>query len=243
MPLGLLRASDEREQFGKQPRDDPEVERQREADGWPRREQQLLDFAPDAFGRQIVERHGPAQLARVRVERRTRSARRTERRAARAGCRRQTSRGRRRAGCGVAGRPGRRTDRDTRPVSGSQPIALIREVAPPRGFFEGHVRIARDLEPAMSASGLRFAARQRDVDVAGLVDLKALADGFDAAQPLEQRAHAVGGQAEHLEIDVRRSPGPSAGRGPSRRRSARGRRPREPPRRWRGRGRTEMSVH
>ena len=149
-----------------------------------------------------IDRHS----SRVpRVERRTRSARRTEPRAARAGCRRRTSRDRRRAGGGVAGRRGRRTDRGTPPVSGSQAMALIREVAPPRGFLEGHVRIAGDVEAAVAAAGLRFAARQRHVDVADLVDLKALADGFDAAEAFEQRAHAVGRQAEHLEVDVRRA--------------------------------------
>ncbi len=203
MPLGLLRASDEREEFRKQPRDDPEVERQREADGWPRREQQLLDFAPDALGRQVVERDGPAQLARGRVELEPEAG------------------GELNSAQGAQAVLGER-----RGVDGAQDAALqvapsvVRieillgqripadrvdpEVAPPRGFFERHVGIARDLEPAMSASGFRFAARQRNVDVAGFVDLKALADGFDAAQSLEQRAHAVGGQAEHLEIDVSR---------------------------------------
>ena len=237
VPLGLLRASDEREELGKQPRDDSEVERQREADGWPRREQQLLDFAPDALGRQVVERDGPAQLARVRVELEPEAGGELD------GAQdAQAVLGER---LGVDGAqeaslqvalsvvrieilPGQRI-----PADGVDP-----EVAPPRGFFERHVRIARDLEPAMSASGFRFAARQRDVDVAGLVDLKALADGFDAAQPLEQRAHAVGRQAEHLEIDVRRrlpSHQPIADPAADDERAAAD--SRGPPRRWRGRDR------
>ena len=56
----------------------------------------------------------------------------------------------------------------------------------------------------MAASGLRIAPRQRDVDVADLVDLKALADRFDAAERLEQRAQAIAGEAEDLEVDVAR---------------------------------------
>ena len=66
MPLRLLRAADERVQLGKQLFDDAEVERQREADRRPRREQQLLDLAPDALGRQIVERNRAAERARRR---------------------------------------------------------------------------------------------------------------------------------------------------------------------------------
>ena len=66
MPLGLLRAADERVQLGKEPFDDAEVEREREADRRPRRAEQLFEFAPDALGRQIVERDAPADRARRR---------------------------------------------------------------------------------------------------------------------------------------------------------------------------------
>ena len=46
-----------------------QLQRERKADGRPRREQQLFDFAPDALSRQIVERHRPAQRPRFVVER------------------------------------------------------------------------------------------------------------------------------------------------------------------------------
>ena len=65
--------------------------------------------------------------------------------------------------------------------------------------------IAGDVEAAVAAAGLRFAPRQRDVDVADLVDLKAFADGFDAAEGFEQRAQAIGRHAEDLEVDVFRA--------------------------------------
>ena len=62
------------------------------------------------------------------------------------------------------------------------------EVAPPRRLFDRHRRIAGDLESAVAAAGLRLAPRQRDVDLAELVHLEALADAFDAAEAFEQIA-------------------------------------------------------
>ena len=77
------------------------------------------------------------------------------------------------------------------------------EIAPPRGLLDRHLRIAGHDEAAMAASGLRVAPRQRHVDVADLVDLEALADRFDAAEPFEKRAQSISSQPENLEIDVR----------------------------------------
>src|SRR5262249_27724059 len=77
-----------------------------------------------------------------------------------------------------------------------------REVAASCGVLDGHPRIARDLEPAMAAARLRLAARERHVDIARLEHLKALADGLDAAQRLEQRLHAIGRNTEDLDVDV-----------------------------------------
>ena len=65
-------------------------------------------------------------------------------------------------------------------------------------------RIAGHDEAAVAAAGLRLAARQRHVDVADLVDLKALADRLDAAERLEQRAQPIAGNAEDLDVDVLR---------------------------------------
>ena len=57
MPLRFLLAADERLQLRKQLVDDAEIEREGQADRWPGRlQQQFFDFAPDAFGRQVVER-------------------------------------------------------------------------------------------------------------------------------------------------------------------------------------------
>ncbi len=68
MPLRLLRAADERLQLRKQLVDDAEVEGEREAD---RRsageEQQLLDLAPDALGRKIVEGNVSTQILRCGI--------------------------------------------------------------------------------------------------------------------------------------------------------------------------------
>ena len=57
MPFGLLRAVDERVHLGQKLSGDADLAREREADRRALRlEQQLLDFAPDPLGRQIVER-------------------------------------------------------------------------------------------------------------------------------------------------------------------------------------------
>ena len=69
MPRGLLRAADQRVQFWKQPLDDSELECQREPDRRPPgAEQKLLDLSPDALRRQIVQRNGPAEGHRLRVD-------------------------------------------------------------------------------------------------------------------------------------------------------------------------------
>ena len=77
------------------------------------------------------------------------------------------------------------------------------EVASPRRLLDRHRRIAGDGEAAMTASRFRVAPRQRHVDVAELVDLKARADRLDTAERFEQRAQVIGGDAEHFDVDVR----------------------------------------
>ncbi len=98
------------------------------------------------------------------------------------------------------------------------------EVAPARGFLDRQRRIAADVEPAMATAGFRFAAGQRDVDVADLVDLEALADGFDAAERLEQAAQMRRHRRRRLRCRCPSRRAPSGDRAPSRRRSARDRR-------------------
>ena len=62
MPLGFLRAPGQRAQLGKQRGDDAEVQGEGPPDRGPRGQQQeLLEFSPDALGRQIVERNAAAQ--------------------------------------------------------------------------------------------------------------------------------------------------------------------------------------
>ena len=70
VPLGILRTVDQRVQLGPEAFDDAEIAREGEADRGARRlAQQLFDFTPDAFARQIVERDGAAQIAGCRIER------------------------------------------------------------------------------------------------------------------------------------------------------------------------------
>ncbi len=75
MPLRLLRTADQRVQFRQQTFDDAEVECEGEADGRLRCEQQLLELAPDALGRQVVERNGAADGACLLVERQLEASR------------------------------------------------------------------------------------------------------------------------------------------------------------------------
>src|SRR3954468_5893875 len=61
MPLRFLRTSGQGAKLRKQRADDSEIHRERETDRRaPRLQQQLFDFAPDAFARQIVERNRAA---------------------------------------------------------------------------------------------------------------------------------------------------------------------------------------
>ena len=122
------------------------------------------------------------------VDRRTRSARRTGPRAARAGCRRRTSaastaRSTRR--CDVAAAVERIDVLAGQRIPGDR---VDGEVAPPRRLLDRQRRIAGDGESLVPAAGLRLAPRQRHVDVADLVDGEALADGVDRP---ERSQHAL----------------------------------------------------
>ena len=204
MPLRLLRAAGERLQLGKQLRDHAEIHRDVEAD-----------------------RRLSARTAASRI--RPRRARAADRRAGSGGRARRsprssvkpkraancTARSTRRLSspnvCGSTTRSSRRS-RSRAAVERIEVLAGQRipgdgvdgEVAPARRLGDRHVRIAGDDEAAVAASRLRIAPRQRHVDVADLVDLKAFADRFDAAERLEQRAQTIAGEAEDLEVDVAR---------------------------------------
>ena len=121
---------------------------------------------------------------------------------------------RRLSSANVAGSTTRRTrrSRSPRPSNGIEVLVGERipgdgvegEVAPAGSLGDRHGRIAGHVEAAVAASRLRLAPRQRDVDVARLVDLEALADGFHATERLEHRAKALGGEAEDFDVDVLR---------------------------------------
>ena len=169
------------------------------------REQELLDLAPDPLGRQIVERDLPAQARAVA------SSSANSNRAA--NCTARSTR--RLSSAKVCGSTTRSSgaSRSPRPSHGIEVLVgqripgdrVDREVAPPRRLVDRHDGIAGDDEAAVSAAGLRVAARQRDVDVADLVDLEAFADRFDASEGFEHRAQAIAGDAEDFEVHVRRA--------------------------------------
>ena len=91
------------------------------------------------------------------------------------------------------------------------------EVAPPAASSTPIDGSPLMIEAPVAASRLRFAARQRHVDVADFVHLKAFADRLDAAERLEQLPQSLGGDRRPRcrRPSIR---GPSGGRAPSRRR-------------------------
>ena len=91
------------------------------------------------------------------------------------------------------GRRGRRTDRRSSSVSGSQAIALTVKSRRRAASSSDRSGSPVDLEALVSAADLRFAAGQRDVDVADLVDGEALADGVH--RPEASRAARAAGPA------------------------------------------------
>ena len=178
------------------------IARARPTDGRGRK-QELLDFAPDPFGREIVELNRPAERARFEVELEIEARHELDRAQHPEAVIRK---------CPGVDHPqaaplevvaaakrievfvGQRIPRDG--VDG--------EIAPPGGLLDGHVGIADDDEPFVSAPGLRVSPRQRHVDVAELEHLKALADRLDAAKCLEHAPKPFARHAEHLDVDVRR---------------------------------------
>ena len=170
--------------------DHAELERQREPDGRPSaQQQQLLDLAPDALARQIVERRSPrhTRLRRLRPSP-ARTARRTAARAARAGCRRRRS--------------ARSTIRRTRALEIAPAAERVEVLARERIPRDG---VDREVAPAAASStDMRgspvtsnprwprpiFDSRRGSATStpADLVDRERLADRVDAAERLEQRA-------------------------------------------------------
>jgi hypothetical protein len=174
-------------------------------------EQQLLHFAPDALGRQVVQGNRPAERRRIVVERELEAGRelhgpqhaqavvaerRRVHRPQHASVEIRTSTER------ILGGPGQGVERDG--VDG--------EIAAPCSFRDGHRRVALHVESLVAAPAFRLPARQRDVDRpvdAGrrnLVHGKALPDRLDAAERRQQCRKPPLRYPEHLEVHVLRRP-------------------------------------
>ena len=202
MPLRILLAADQRVQLRPQPLDDAEVERELQAERRALRlQQQLLDFAPDALGRQIVQRDGAADRERLRLEPRLEAGGELDRA--------------QHAEAVVAERP--RVD-DAQHAVGEVVAAVERieiglaqripgdrvdgEVAAARRLLGVERGVADDLESLVAAPGLRLAAGQRDVQAGHLVDREALADGVDRSEAGEQVLEAQRVQPVDLEVEI-----------------------------------------
>ncbi len=202
MPLRLLWAADKGAQLGKQPFDDAQLPGEREPDrGAGRLEQEFFQLAPDALGRQIVERDLPAERLGRLLESEVQAGRELNgpqnsqtvvAEGRRIGRPKQAPSEILQAPVGIEVLAGQRIPRD----------GVDREVAAPRRLRERQPRVAGHLEAAVARRDFRFAPRQRHIDRAELVDREAFADGVDRTEPLEQRLEAVGGQAVHLEVEV-----------------------------------------
>ena len=164
VPVGLLPAPDQRRQLGKQPVNHPEFEGRTEADRRPGRgEQQLLHLAPDALGRQVIEGDRAAQVARRLVDGEVEA--------------RGELHGTQDAEAVVGEGPqidraqqtpreiGAAVERIDHLVGQRIPGDRVdREVPPPGGLLDRHVRVATHLETPVAEADLRLAARQRHVD-------------------------------------------------------------------------------
>ena len=202
VPLGLLRAPDQRQQLREQARDDLEVERERQPQrGSGGAQQELLDLAPDTLGRQVVEWNAGQQRPRLRVDLKSKSC--------------DELHGAQHAQAVVAEvrriddaqAPGLQVGAAVERVvvfagQGVQADGVDREVAPACRVGKRHARVALDREAAMSAARLRLAPGQRDVDGADLVHGKALAHRFDPPEAREQSRQIRGGDAEDLQIEI-----------------------------------------
>ena len=204
MPLRLLRAADERGQLGPEAGDDIQLERERQPDRRPSRaQQQLLDFSPDAFRRQVVKRDGAQQVLRLCIGRQLES----------------------RGELNRAKHPqavvGEAVGIDDAEPAGGQVVLAVeriehlarqrvardrvnREIPAPCRILDREGGIAIDRKPFVALSGLRLAPRQRDVDVADLVDREALANRIHPAEAFQHGAQPVRRQPEDLEIQILR---------------------------------------
>ena len=208
MPLGILRAVVERHHLRQHLLDHAEVARHGEAERRPfRHEEQLLDLAPQPLGRQVVERDGAAEGARLVIQRACETGgelHRAQHAQAVVGERAWVDHAqpaRLEVGTATEG---------IEILVGERipPDRVHREIPAARGVLEGHGRVARHRETGVAAAVLRLAAGQGHVDRAELVDGEGAADRLDASERAEHRRQVVLRHAEDLEIEVLRGPPP-----------------------------------
>ena len=165
VPFGVLGSVGQRKQLRADHRELAPVPQQLEPDGRMRRlQQQLLDLAEDALGRQLAERHRRAQRRRGRVHGQLEARGQLDRaqgaqRVLAEACDGSTAR---RSRCSRSARPP--CGSTIRPVEGLEQDRVDREVAPAGGLLDRQAGIARDRDAAMSRarpSSRGAAARRR----------------------------------------------------------------------------------
>src|ERR1044071_8347031 len=191
--MGFLLHALQRVEFGEElGRDDQAVE-PTEADGVLRRnDENLLQLAPDALGREVCEVDGEAELYGLPFDLEPEA--RGELRGA------QDAQGVLDEGLRGDGAQQFRLHVCEPPMRVDD-LAVERvfedgvdgEVAAARGLFEGHGRVAFDVEAAVPAPRLALAPREAHVQILPeLVDGESLADDVDAAEAPEQLAQRRG---------------------------------------------------
>ena len=204
VPLRFLRAVDQRRQLRKQALDDAEVAREGEAERRPRGPQeQLLHLAPDPFGGQIVQRDRAADRPRRLVDLELQTCRELNRtQHAQAVVAEGAWVDHAQAlGVQIVTPPMRVQVLPRQRVPGD---GVHGEVAAPRGLRQRQRRIAGDDESPVAAAGLRFGARQGDVERTELEDREAGPDAVDRPQCRKHCPQSVRGEAEDFDVDVLR---------------------------------------
>ena len=206
MPLGILRAVVERHHLRQHLLDHAEVARQGESERRSlRHQQQLLDFAPEPFSGEVVERDGAADGARLVIQH------------AREACGELHGAQHPQAVVGEGARIDHAQPVGVEVGAAAERIEVLvgeripadrvdREVAAPGGVLERHGRVALDRETGVSAPVLRLAAGQGHVDRAELVDGEGAAHRLHASEGAEQGRQVVLRHAEDLEVEVFRGP-------------------------------------
>jgi hypothetical protein len=203
VPFRFLRTADEGVDLGEELVDDTEIECQGETDRRPAREQQqFFDLPPDALRRQVVERDAAAEFPRgcIHLELEARRELQAAQDAEAIVTERARIDGPEHSALEQIAPPVERIE-----VGAGQRIpgdGVDREIAAARRVLGRHVRIADDRERLVSTAGLGFPARQRDIDVAHLVDGEAFADRVDRRERFEQRLQLTRRHAVDLDVDV-----------------------------------------